>query len=51
MLQLALPTEGAPSRQALERRAELLGRLGWPHWQAAAARKLAAAFPPAYPPL
>jgi hypothetical protein len=39
----------ATSREVIELRAELFGRLGWAHWQRAESRRVMEAFPPAHP--
>ena len=39
----------APARELLELRAELLGALGWRHWEEAGRAQLHVKFPPAYP--
>jgi hypothetical protein len=48
-LQAAAPEDKPAPREVLELRADLLRRLGWAHWERQQQRRIAAAFPPAYP--
>jgi hypothetical protein len=49
-LQAANPDDKPAPRAVLELRSSLLGKLGWAFWERQQRRRIAAAFPPAYPP-
>lgn len=47
---LSSPTDKPPDKAALELQLELLGKLGWKHWQRAEESRLKDAFPPKFRP-
>lgn len=47
--QAASPEDKPGDRAVLELRAELVGKLGWAHWERQQRRSLLSTHPPAYP--
>lgn len=49
LLQVNSPDDKPAAKDVLEMRRELFSKLGWAHWERQEARRIAEAFPSAYP--